>query len=97
MIKIQVLQTDTVAQWVEHGGDKPRVLGSNPSKCHIFHLLRSFFLCYPGEALEGQILTEVCKNLTMLIQITTYRYEKLLYIYKNELWKKMVVFADNME
>ena len=32
--------------------------------------------------LEGPISTGVCKNLTMLILITTYRYEKLLYIYR---------------
>ena len=53
-IKIQVLPTDTVAQWVEHRRDKPRtwvqILGSA-----IFFPLRSFFLCYPGDALEGPI------------------------------------------
>ena len=48
----------------------------------LFVPLRSFFLCYPNEALEGPISTVVCKNLAMLIQITTYRYEKLLcYVY----------------
>ena len=41
----------------------------------LFVPLRSFFLCYPGEALEGPISTGVCKNLAMLIQITTFRYE----------------------
>ena len=29
--------------------------------------------------MEGPILTGVCKNSTMLTQITAYRYEKLLY------------------
>ena len=49
--------------------------------------LRSFFLCYPGEALEGPISTRVSENLTMLIQITAYRYEKkLLYKKYNQLW-----------
>ena len=52
-----------------------------PSECHIFNLFRSFFLCYPGEALEGPISTGVCKTSTMLTQITTYKYEKLLCIY----------------
>ena len=48
----------------------------------LFVPLRSLFLCYPGEALEGPISTGVCKNSTMLIKITTYKYEKLLcYIY----------------
>ena len=42
-IKIQVLPTDTVAQWVEHRRDKPRVPGSNLGKCHIF-LFVVFFL-----------------------------------------------------
>ena len=45
----------------------------------LFFSLRSFFLCYPGEALEGPISTGVCIYSTMLIQITTCRYEKLLY------------------
>ena len=82
MIKIQVLPTDTVAQWVEHWRDKPRTLVHIlASVIFLFVPLRSFFLCYSGEALEDPISTGVCKNLTMLIQSTTYRYEKLLYIY----------------
>ena len=38
-------------------------LGSNPSQCQIFLFvpMRSFFLCYPGEAIEGPISTGVCK------------------------------------
>ena len=43
----------------------------------LFVPLHSFFLCYSGEALEGQILTGFCKNSTMLILITTYKYEKI--------------------
>ena len=45
----------------------------------LFVPLRSFLLCYPGEALEGPISIWVCKNSTMLIQLTTYKYEKLVY------------------
>ena len=59
-IEIQDLPTDTIDQWVEHRRDKPwawvRILASV-----IFYLLCSFFLCYPGEALKGPILTGVCK------------------------------------
>ena len=82
-IKIQVLPTDAVAQWVEHRRDKPRTwVQILASAIFLFVPLRSFFLCYPGEALEGPISTGVCKNSTMLIQIVTYKYEKLLcYIY----------------
>ena len=38
--KIQVLPTDTVAQWVEHRRDMPKDLGSYPSECHISNLFR---------------------------------------------------------
>ena len=34
-IKIQVLPTDTVAQWVEHRRDMLKDLGSNPSECNF--------------------------------------------------------------
>ena len=34
-IKIQVLPTDTVAQWVEHRRDMLKDLGSNSSECHF--------------------------------------------------------------
>ena len=80
LMRIRNLPTDTVAQWVEDQRDNPRVLGSNPCKCHIFLfvLLCSFFLCYPGEALEGPILTGVCFFSTMLIQITTDKYRKII-------------------
>ena len=43
----------------------------------LFVPLSSFFLCYPGEALEGQISTGVCKDSTMLIKITAYKDEKI--------------------
>ena len=63
-IKIQVLPTDTVAQWVEHRRDMLKDLGSNSSECHLlFVSLCSFFLCYPGEAVECSISTGVCKEL----------------------------------
>ena len=72
---------DTVAQWVDHRRDKPwtwvRILAS--VRYSLFVPLRSFFLCYPSEELEGQISTGVCKNSTMLIQITADKYKKLLY------------------
>ena len=43
----------------------PKDLGSNPRECHIFLFvpLRSLFLCYPGEALEGPISTGVSNKL----------------------------------
>ena len=44
----------------------------------LFVPLRSFFLCYHGEALEGSVSTGVCKNSTMLIQAKTDKYEELL-------------------
>ena len=56
-------------------------------KCHICSVniekvCQSRFVCYPGEALEGPISKGVCKNSTMLIQITTCGFEKLVcYIY----------------
>ena len=60
-IKILDLPTDAVAQWVEHRRDKPRTW-IQILTCVIFYFfpLHSFFLCYPGEALEGPILTGVC-------------------------------------
>ena len=44
--------------------------------------LLSFFLCYPGEAFKGPILTGVCKNLTMLNQITIYNMKNYYTIWK---------------
>ena len=41
--------------------------------------LRSFFLYYPGEALEGPISTGVSKYSTMLIQIMASNYKKNYY------------------
>ena len=58
--EIQVLPTDTVAHLEERQGDMPKDLSSNHSECHFFICsMRSFFLCYPGEALEGPISTGV--------------------------------------
>ena len=76
-IKIQVLPTDTVAQWVEHRRDMPKDLGSNPSECHIF---LAFFLCYPGEALEGPISTGVGKKLNNVDSNINFIFT-MLYIY----------------
>ena len=39
-IKIQVLPTDNVAQWVDHRRDMPKDLVSNPSERHIVNLFR---------------------------------------------------------
>ena len=78
-IKIQVLPTDSVAQSVEHRRDKPRTrVQILASVIFLFAPLRSFFLCYTGEALEGKISTGVCKNSAMLIKTTTYKEQKLL-------------------
>ena len=77
--KIQDLPTDTVAQWVEHRRDKPRKWVQFLASVIFLICSVAFFLSLlPGEALEGQISTGVCKNSTMLIQITTYIYEKKL-------------------
>ena len=67
------------------------------SYIYIYYiLLRSFFLCYPGEALEGPISTGVCKNSTMLIQITTYnnknQYSMYIYIYDTAVLIKICRF-----
>ena len=39
-IKIQVLPTDNVVQWVDHRRDMPKDLGSNPSERHIVNYFR---------------------------------------------------------
>ena len=63
-IKIQVLPTDTVAQWVEHRRDMLKDLCSNSSECNfLFVPLCSFFLCYLGEAVECSISTGVSYEL----------------------------------
>ena len=78
-IKIRVFPTDTVAQSVEHRRGWPRtwvrILASV-----VFVPLRSFFLCYPCEALEGPISTRVCIYLFiyMLIYITKHIYVIML-------------------
>ena len=60
MNKIQDRPTDTIAQLVERWRDKPkgwiRILA-----CVRFLFVAFFLLCYPGEALEGPILTGVSK------------------------------------
>ena len=63
-IKIQVLPTVTVAQWVEHRRDEPWTWVQILANVIFFIFpLRSFFLCYPGEALECPISTGACKKL----------------------------------
>ena len=65
------MPTDTVPQCVEHRRDKlwawDQLLAS---VMFLFVPLHSFFLCFLDEALEGPISTGVCRNSTMLIQIT---------------------------
>ena len=71
--------TDTVAQWVDYRRYKPwacfRILA-----CVIFFICSawSFFLCYTGEAFDVPISNRACKHSTKLIEISTYKYEKLL-------------------
>ena len=67
--------------YLVHRRDNPKTwVQVLASVIFLFCPLRSFFLCYNGEALEGPISTAVCINSTMLIQIATYKYE--IYIYK---------------
>ena len=66
--------------------DKPRTWVQILASVIFFNCSVAFFLCYPGEALECPISTGVCKNSRVLIQITAYKYVKLLcyvciYIY----------------
>ena len=97
-IKIQVLPTDAVAQWVEHQCDKPRSwVQILASVIFLFCSVAFFLSLLPDEALGGPISTGVCKNLTMLIQITTYRYEKLLcYIYIIYIWHIAYIYINNI-
>ena len=60
-------------------------LGSNPSECHnfLFVPLRSFFLFYPGEALEGPFSTGVGNKLNNIDSNNGILISKntMLYIY----------------
>ena len=74
-IKIQVLPTDTVAQWVEHRRDMPKDLGSNPSECHILYLFCCVlsFSAILAKRWKVQFRLGLAKNSAMLIQITAYK------------------------
>ena len=81
MIKIQDLPTDTVAQWVEHRRDKPwscvQILASDIFFiCSVALFFLSASLAKRWKVHFRQTFT---KNSTMLIQITTYKYEKLRF------------------
>ena len=80
-IKIQVLPTDNVAQWVEHRRDIPKDLGSNPSERHIVNFFRCVlsFSATLAKRWKVQFLLGLAKNSTMLIQITAYKYQKNYY------------------
>ena len=74
-----------IHQWVEHRRDKPwawvRILASI-----IFLILplHSFFLCYPGEELEGPISIGLCKKLNNVDSnndIQIYKNCNTIYIY----------------
>ena len=47
----------------------------------LFVPLRSFFLCYPGEALEGPISTGVSNELNNIDSNNGILISKILYIY----------------
>ena len=55
--------------------------------CFYFVPLRSFFLCCPGEALEGPLLTGVCKELNNVDSNGDMQILKItilcIYIYKD--------------
>ena len=57
-IRIQVLSTDTVDQWVEQRRDNPKTWVRILASVIFFICSVAFFLlCYPYEALEGQLWT----------------------------------------
>ena len=80
-IKIQVLPTVTVDQWIEHRRDMPKDLGSNPRERHIVNLFRCVlsFSATLAKRWKVQFRLELAKNSTMLIQITAYKYYKNYY------------------
>ena len=88
-IKIQVLPTDNVAQWVEHRRDIPKDLGSNPSERHIVNFFRCVlsFSATLSTRWKVQFRLGLAKNSTMLNQITAYKYQKITMLEKyNQLW-----------
>ena len=86
-IKIQVLPTDTVVQWVKHRRDKPRTCVQILASVIFFICSVAFFLSLlPWRSVGRPNFVWDLQNLAMLIQITTYRYKKLLCYKYNELW-----------
>ena len=62
--KIQVLHTDTAAQWVEYRRNVPKDLGSNPSECHIIIFFRCVlsFSATLAKRLKVQFRLGLAKN-----------------------------------
>ena len=80
-IKIQVLPTDTVAQWVEHRRDEPRTwVQIIASAIFLFCSVAFFLSLLPCRRVGRYNFTSVFKDSTMLIQITTYKYESYQYM-----------------
>ena len=68
-IKILVLPTDNVAQWVDHRCDMPKDLGSNPSERHIVNLFRCVLYLSATLAKRWKVLFRLflANNSTILI------------------------------
>ena len=68
-IKIQVLPTDNVAQWVDHRRDMPKDLSSNPSERHIVNLFRCVLYLSTTLAKRWKVLFRLffANNSTILI------------------------------
>ena len=85
---------------VEHQRDKPRtwvqIVASVMFFLCSFAFFLSFFHCYPGEALEGPILTGIFKELNNVDSNNDIKYERLLYY--DQLWTfiEKNVFNKNM-
>ena len=80
LIRINILDlpTDTVAKWVEHRLDKPWAWVGILASVIFFICSVVFFLSLQPCRSVGPTSTGVCKNSTMLIQMMTDKYEKLL-------------------
>ena len=65
--------------------NKPKVLGSNPSECHIFYLFRCAlsFSATLAKCWKVQFRLGLAMDSTTLILLTVYLYQKniILYIY----------------
>ena len=76
-IKIQDLSTDTVAQWVEHLGDKPRTWVQILASVIFFICSVALFLSLlPWRSVGGQNSTGVCKKSPMVIHINDMQNEQ---------------------